>query len=467
MANSGLRLKLTGVCCFPMQDLPQMLEELSQRFPELYAWQVFIEDIDREQRLYLGSADNRLALTTMRSGITEVAGRAELLVRRGNATGRAEVGLDPVRPLAAQLEQALAMARLNSSPYYDLPPAADDYPQPLTLDPGADDLAGQASDIEKRASDLFSRARDRVLVNSAELFLERRRQKQIHSAGLQLETSRSSYYFEAALEKKPLPNTIEVHNTLSTIGVPVEELDRFVQQCVTEALLTEHSVLPPTRARATVLLARDATSQILHALIHQLDAAREYHRQSHLRIGDQLCQAEGEALCMRLDPFLPLMAESRAASREGLPAVAATVIKDGTVKDRYVSHRMSQYLQIPANAVMGNLILENGSDNFEDRVLNEEEVFEIVSFSSLLVNTDQLTWSSEIKLGRLLRKGECVAILKGGVVSGNIRQNLEHCYFSKDQSTFNVNGDGFALPMGYAGPSRWLIHRGVSIAGQS
>ncbi|MBE7438548.1 MAG: hypothetical protein HS115_08855 [Spirochaetales bacterium] len=444
-----------------------MLKELSRRFPELYAWQVFIDDIDREQRLYLGNRDNTLSLTTMRTNITEVAARAELLVRRGNATGRSEVALDPVRPLEDQLLQALSMARLNSSPYYDLPPAASEYPQPLTLDPGASDLPLQASLIEQNASELFAAECDRVVLNSAELFLERRRQKQIHSGGLHLETERSSYYFEAALEKRPLPNTIEVHNTLSTIGFPAQELNLFVRQCVTEALLTDQAVLPPTRSQATVLLSRDATSQILHALVVQLDAAREYHRQSHLRIGDKLASARGEALSLRLDPLLPLMAESRPATREGLPALGATVIEGGEVRARFVSHRMSEYLKTPIHAVCGNLILSNGSVDFRERILKEDEVFEIVAFASLLVNSDQLTWSSEIKLGRLLHRGECVAILKGGVVSGNIRQNLEHCYFSDESCSYNVSGDGFAPPMGYRGPSHWLIHKGVSIAGHS
>ena len=90
----------------------------------------------------------------------------------------------------------------------------------------------------------------------------------------------------------------------------------------------------------------------------------------------------------------------------------------------------------------------------------------MVSLSSLLVDANSLTWSSEIKVAFLWEKGKRVALLKGGVLSGDIRAGIGHAYYSKQCEDVHFPGDAYHDPIGYKGPSYVLFKEGVSVAGE-
>ena len=85
----------------------------------------------------------------------------------------------------------------------------------------------------------------------------------------------------------------------------------------------------------------------------------------------------------------------------------------------------------------------------------------------MLLNDSKLTWSSEIKLAKQYCEDGSFKLIKGGVVSGHVLENLKHCYFSKELARVNFPGTGFYEGKGYFGPSGMLILSGVSIVGES
>ena len=57
-------------------------------------------------------------------------------------------------------------------------------------------------------------------------------------------------------------------------------------------------------------------------------------------------------------------------------------------------------------------------------------------------------------------------MIKGGVVSGNIRENFSHFALSNESAVLNNIADAFSHALGYVGPSAMLIKAGVKIAGK-
>ncbi len=159
------------------------------------------------------------------------------------------------------------------------------------------------------------------------------------------------------------------------------------------------------------------------------------------------------------------MALSTAFTDEGLPAERAAVVADGVVCRQLVNVRFGQYLGRPANGIAGNLVVPAGRWSREELLAAAPEVLEIVTFSSLLVNPQTLSWSSEIKLGRLHRRGQAPVLVKGGLVSGNLRENLRDARFSNRLATRNLLARAWYLAKGYCGPDLMLIQAGVKIAG--
>jgi len=77
-----------------------------------------------------------------------------------------------------------------------------------------------------------------------------------------------------------------------------------------------------------------------------------------------------------------------------------------------------------------------------------------------------LTWSSEIKLGKRYKNGKFEVMIKGGVVSGDLKENLTNFNFSNETKRVNTIGGGFYPAIGYVGPAHMLIKAGVKIAGE-
>ena len=127
---------------------------------------------------------------------------------------------------------------------------------------------------------------------------------------------------------------------------------------------------------------------------------------------------------------------------------------------------MASYLKKEANGIIGNVVIGPGTKTKDELLSSEPQCLEVISFASLLLNPSTLTWSSEIKLGKLHKKGEAPKIIKGGVVSGNLKENLKNFSFSKTLTKKNAVADIFETAKGNYGPDAMLIRSGVKIAGE-
>lgn len=464
-----------------VREVLGLLGEIAGRnktgLPRLYGWSLTIALRRSDQRLLPAEADNALSVGTLRENISEKTVSLTLYVRQGDpeSMGLASLTIDSLRPLRDQLEEGLVAAATNNNPPWVLPgPPAEDFPHVRTVDDRLLENPAAVTEELAREADRVARELEGVKVNCAELFVNTNLRLTLTSTGLRLPRAGSDLYFEVAMEKLPLPNTQEVHNYRKSLDADGLDLPNFLRETAAETRALDEVEMPFTTENAVVLLYAPEINRILHGLLDQCEAAREYNRLPHLAVGENVAGDEGEgprgeALTLRLDPLLDLMAETTAFTGEGLPARGGVLIEAGVVRAQKISQRMGEYLERMPNGLCGNIVLDAGKATTEELLADADQVVEILSFSSLLVNPDQLTWSSEIKLGRLHERrpeGTRTTLLKGGIVSGNIRENLRDSRWSKERTRHNSTADIFSGAEGYYGPAAWLIKSGATISGR-
>jgi hypothetical protein len=380
--------------------------------------------------------------------------------------GTAMVDLVPYQPIDPQLAEAVEMAKGSLNKAWALARPPQDEPQPVeTCDPQIRDNPDAAAEaIEQEFTAAFAATRG-CRLNSAELFVNYHTCRQLNSEGLAYETELSELYLEAAMEKAGQENDKEVHEYTTSVTAADLNVKQFVEECALQVAVLGDSEEPETADGATLLIGKDALSQMLDALLQQLNCINEYLKLPFLRLGDRFGGGSGDALNLRLDPTLPSMVLSSAYAIDGLPARGGSLIENNTVTRRIVGNRFGQYLDLEPNGLSGNLVVEPGS--LDRSALSGTAYTEVIKFSSLLIDSQKLTWSSEIKLGRHVAADGTVTLVKGGVVSGNLKENFIDCKLSAAVGTVNVPQSSYDPPRGYRGPDAMLITRGVSIAGRT
>ncbi|MCF7816343.1 MAG: hypothetical protein K9M54_00545 [Kiritimatiellales bacterium] len=383
-----------------------------------------------------------------------------------NSVGTASIDLVPFRPVDAQLAEAIELSRCSKNQTWKLagPPATP--PAPVeTCDPEIrDNPAAVIESIERQFTEAFA-ATEGCRLNSAELFLNYSISTLINSEGLAYDVEQSDVYLEAAMERAGGENDKEVHEHDTSVSVADLDVKGFVERCALQVSVLGDSEEPDTSDAASILIDKEALSQMLDAVVKQLNCMNEYLKLPFLKPGDAFGGGDGDPLQLRLDPTLPCMALSSAYAIDGLPARSGALVENNRVVDRIIGNRFGQYLGLEPNGLGGNLVVATGTLTAES--LKGSDYIEVIKFSSLLIDSQKLTWSSEIKLGRHVAADGRVTLVKGGVVSGNLKENFTGCRFSSTTGTVSSPANSYAAALGYRGPDALFITRGVSIAGQT
>lgn len=369
-----------------------------------------------------------------------------------------------------QIDQAIQMAQYSKSPYWPL-----DKDICFDLNVGTEAFCSLIYDspqsvldnIERELSTLLQQCEESFLACSAEVYVNKKQITFKNSFGFEHSFKKTSFYIELALGSE-LEKKQEVLDYQTGVSVQNFVFEDFIDRCVRQVTSLGRTIVPSSRESVSILIHMKDFSEIVDAVEDQLVSFREYQKYPHLK-EEEVIYAEGErkgeAFDLSCDPFSPMMACSVPFIGNGVLPRRGCLIEDGQVKNRIVGVRESTYLSIPSNYLSGNMIVSSGSSSYEELCQMEDEVLEVVSFSSLLVDDNSLTWSSEIKLAYLRRKGEIVQMLKGGVLSGHIRKNLSCSFYSNDRVCYNRIADAYHSAIGYIGPQYVLFKEGVSLSG--
>ena len=456
-----------------LPKLKTSLEKIkTQNSDKFYAWKITILHYQSLQSLMVGHLgksfekyQNREVLD--HSYVIDIYTRHSEPVLMGNSS----FSIDPLGNIDEQVQKTFNNSLLVGNKPWDLPSKLNgSYDKVHTVDfIIAESLASAHDKMYKEINNKVSNL-TKVNVNSGELFTNLKTIYFETSLGLCGQKEKSDIYFEIALEKLPLPNNQEVLKYKKAIGVEDAKLSTFIDEAVEETLSISETKIPKTTNDCNILVDGEVISSLLTNLISQLSAENEYDKSPFMSEGDSILKSQkhndSDKINITLDPTIPVMALSTPFTSEGMKPMKAEVIKDDIVKIQIVHNRIGQYLGKTPNYVDGNMLVKLGSMNKEELLNSVDECIEIVSFSSLLINSNTLTWSSEIKLGKMYKNGKFDSMIKGGVVSGDIKENLLNFKFSNTDIKINEVSQGFSDPKGYIGPEYMLIKSGVKVVGE-
>lgn len=379
--------------------------------------------------------------------------------------GTVMIDLVSYLPISEQLNEAVSLAKSSQNKAWKLAAPPSEIPADVeTCDPEIRDHAeAAATAIEAEFTNGFASA-EGCFLNSAELFLNYYRSQNMNSEGLSYESELSELYLEAAMEKAGQENDKEVHEYTTSVTMDDLNVKGFINECALQVATLGDSSEPATEEGAALLIHKDALSQMLDAVLSQLNCTNEYVKLPFMKAGDTFGGGNGDPLSLKLDPTLPCMVLSAAYGLDGLPATGGVLIENNAVKQRVIGNRFGQYLGLEPNGISGNLIVAPGT--LDKDALAGTDYTEVIKFSSLLIDNSKLTWSSEIKLGKHHAADGTVTLVKGGVVSGNLKDNFTDCRLSSTLGTVNIPQSSYAPPLGYQGPDALFITKGVSIAGK-
>lgn len=451
-----------------LSKLKQALAKLEKK-ENFYAWEINVSDAVAIQSLLLGQEEAEFEEYQSRK-VFDKSYEVTIYSRQENESDNEQVmgsstfDIDPLAELDAQLLTTFQHSLLVKNQKWDLPHNANEaYEAVVTSDPLIKEDIEKAHQLSLLDINNTVKTLNKVKVNSAELFTNFATRFFETSFGLTGTKETSDIYFEIALEKQPLPNQQEVLKYKKAINLEEAKLGQFIDETVDETLSIRQTTLPNTSNNASILINAESIASLLFKLIWQLEASSEYTKTPFIPVGDKVYTHDkisgSDILNITLDPTIPLMSHSTPFTHEGMKPQKKKIIADDTVVEQIINHKMGQYLHKEANYIAGNMAIEKGKYTKEELLRLNSECIEILSFSSLLVNFNTLTWSSEIKLGRLYKDGKAIAMIKGGVVSGDIRENLANFNFS---DTIEKRAS-----QGYQGPAHMLINSGIKIAGET
>lgn len=455
-----------------LNDFNELLKEKKERYPNLYGWEISEKNYRSLQRLYQNEGTGKLfchqdrLVNELSYSLTIYSSAPE-----SQHVGIATKTIMPHLDLDDQISETIKLSESSQNRKWTLPEKPDSpWPEVITADRRLkDDGEKLQNEIEERIEKALS-SYSHIHFNSAELYLNYYTGKTITHTGIEMEKDSSDIYFEIALEKRRddlTENDKEVLEMLTSVSYSTFDIEGFIDSCADQVTSLTESQEPETSDDMPIIIDSTALSHILAAPVSQLYAANEFHKIPFMKEGELLTEhSDGDTITLSLNPFLESMAASTPFTPEGLIAEESVLIENSKVIRRPVSNRYGQYLGMESNGICGNILVETGSTPYSDFYHLSDSVLEIISFSSLLVDNSKMTWSSEIKLGKLYRNGKFDRIIKGGVVSGNIRDNLSNMRLSREVGTENDPGNPITGPFAYRGPEKMLIMKGVTIAGK-
>jgi predicted Zn-dependent protease len=443
----------------------------SQNAKNFYAWKITIQHYKSLQTLMMGKEGVGFEQYLKREVLDHnyqivVYSRHSSPMVMGNST----LSIDPLDNLENQVQKAFNNSLHVGNMPWDLPTMPNaPYEKVITVDPIIAENITFAHDKMYHEINNKLKTVTKIHVNSGELYTNLSSLYFETSLGLTGQKENSNIYFEMAIEKAPLPNTQEVLKYKKAISIDDANLAKFIDDTIEETLSITEPKIPATSDNSVILIDGEAISSILSSVVSQLNAQREDDKTPFMVSGNSLLKDEKKAgsdkINITLDPTTPVMALSTPFTDEGMKPVKAIIVKDDIVVTQIVHNRIGQYLKKEPNYIEGNILVEIGTRSKDELIKSTSECLEIISFSSLLINPNTLTWSSEIKLGKLYKSGKFDCMIKGGVVSGDVKENLTNFKFGNIETRINEVG-GYAGAKGYVGPDCMLIKSGVKVVGE-
>jgi predicted Zn-dependent protease len=454
-----------------MWNLNELKSELKSN-SQVKSWMITQENIHRRERYFM--MDKAALVVDQDRNVHSQNIQVKIAVRlpsRPDRQGEITKKLFSTMPLKEQLDSAIEAALQTDHKAWNLPSEIPhDLPTLQTTDPRmAEDLNSVTDKVSKQISQVVSKKKDTAF-NSAELFLSVHNREFHLSNGLNHRSSQSRVYVEAAYSfarknSKGESESDEYLNTRWGVNLDDLALEEMFDETSDRA---RHSrgLEKPITGKYPVIIDADVLSTLFYNHVSLLSSANTYNDLPSIAVGSEFIpECRGDLLNVTLDPALPFGGDTVALSEQGLLQKSVKLVEKNKVVNSLTDKQYSDYLGKPATTSRGNVVVEAGQLGYAELTQNAPRVLEILQFSGLFVDPYSGTFSSEIRLARIYdnTKGT-VTYVKGGSLSGSIRENFKGIRLSKNRvkrAHFESNSN---QGHGYFGPDYALLSD-VSIVG--
>lgn len=187
----------------------------------------------------------------------------------------------------------------------------------------------------------------------------------------------------------------------------------------------------PRTGTYDVIFAEEALDTFFDYFIAQAGGQAAYQGWSQFKEGAPIIgPVKGDKLTLISDPFLSGGMRSRSFDENGLIPKEVTVIKDNVFRQRTANKRYADYLNIAPTGAFANVVVPGGNHNLE-HLMSQGPLLYVHKFSTFSPNPVTGAFSGEIRVGYFIDGSRRIPV-KGGSVSGTMRQALEELYFSRE-----------------------------------
>jgi predicted Zn-dependent protease len=443
--------------------LEQLKTELRSK-KEIKGWIVTQENLHRRERYFLLDG-GKLAVDQDRE-VHSQSVEVRLFVTAGKPGRQGEISKKFVKekPIAVQLESAIAAAKETDYEAWDLPTELPkDVPEVKSCDPKmAEDLQGSIDSVTREIASAVTLPR-KTAFNSSELFMSVH-DKELHlSNGLTHRSKQSRMYVEAAYSFAKDGRSDEYLHTAWTISPKDISVTHLFQEASDRAEISLDTKKPLT-GKYAVILDADVLAKLFNSTAFLLSARSEYLDLPHKKPGDDFISgATGDLVTITLDPSLDYGAVTTGMGDQGIVQKPLVLVEKNKVVTTAIDQQHGQYLKKKPGTYRGNMVLEGGALDRDQMIQAAPKVLEILQFSGLFIQETTGTFSSEIRLARLHdHTTGLVTTIKGGSLSGSIGDNFKFARFSKNRVKRSEFDYGVAT--GYYGPEFALLSD-VSVVG--
>ena len=346
--------------------------------------------------------------------------------------GAATINIYPTmseREIEFAINEAVFAAEFAKNPYYPLVKNSDLYKKNNESNFSSEDLPHWINEITKAVykNDIYEDGG----INSCEIFLNKVYTRIINSEGVDVQGLNYKCMVEYIPTWKGENEEVELYRCLNFSSFDpsfiAEDVESMINICKERAV----AIKTPNLEKIPVILTKDAVSKFFSFYTSKSNAASIYNKQSTWKIGDKL-QGDnvlGDAISIKLDPFISNSTKSTFFDEDGFPLEAVIIIENGVLKNYIASNRYAYYLNVKATGNINNVIVSCGSKTIDE--LKEEAYLEIAAFSDFTVDTLTGNFGGEIRLAWYF-DGSKVIPVTGGSISGNIMELQKELYLSKE-----------------------------------
>ena len=267
-------------------------------------------------------------------------------------------------------------------------------------------------------------------LNSYEIFVARVRSRFVTSEGIDITEVYPKSAAEVIINARSEEHEIELYRMYRSGTCASESMKQDIAKTMQSGLDRLKAGDTPSLGRMKVLFSTDDATAIYNYFLTRMNVMAVYQRISDWKIGEPVVpDAEGDLVTIQALASLPNSSANRTFDEEGARIRDLDLIRDGIAASYWGNAMFSDYLGVEDTFLVGNVKVQAGTKS--EAELRTGRYLEVIAFSDFQV--DPLTGDifGEIRLA-YLHDGDKVQIVKGGSVSGSMRDCAKHLWGSKE-----------------------------------